>query len=501
LILPEPTPIIVPITVGNHKPVCDRFLSQGHFDSTFVAHISCHRDYKIMSVKRRTLVWCSVSGLLLIVSLAVAWKIHADRAQSDLADALAETDRADPGWRLAEIEAHREVLPPASGGPSNLELVQMAAERFPELPWPLWPFPQIEDRHELMRKRQAMTASFGPRPNLFDAEQIRASQAELGRAQASLDLLRQLPAAPRVPMNETSPAWDILSRSNVSNLMFLLHHDAQFRANNGDMHGAMTNVIAMLELARCVGDRSSFQIQWHRLISIHHHCLLCLRSVLALGEAADNDLATVQRLLAEEAKIRHLLLGLRSERARADAILDQFQRGDISLAEACYLLSTEFHLLETHVCQGTDRIRLLVDLDAERAQLLRSWLPIIELVRGKSADIEDLRKRQAARLSGPQAMPDYLLSASVVRIDEVLAEDIRLRRDLACAVCVLAAERFRLANGHWPSSFAELVPQYLDVIPRPVIESPTCAPVYANSMFKAGSFALYDVDKRRQPAK
>ncbi len=451
-----------------------------------------------MRVKGRTFVWCSAFGVLLAAVLIFGWKRHLNRTQAELADALAETDRIDPGWRLADIEAQRAAPPRTSDGPTDLELVQMAMDRFPALPWPLWPFPQLKDNQEIAKARQAMNASLRAP---FAEEQIRALKAELGRAQASLGLLRKLPEAPHAHLDESSPAWAVLNRSDTLYLMELLKYDSRLRTNNRDMHGAMTDVIAMLALARSAGDAPSFRIQWHRLNSFLLP-LGSLLSILSVGEVADADLVRVQRELAEEINIPHALMGLRSERARADAILDQFQKGDISLAEACYLLTTEFELLQAHASQTVDRIRLLADLDAERAQLLRSWLPMIELARGKSADIEDVvAKRRGARLSGSQTMPDHLLSADVFRIDEVLVGEIWLRRHLASAVCALAAERFRLANGHWPNRFEELVPQYLDAIPPPVSESPLCSPVHANSMFKVGSLAIYDVDKRRLRAK
>src|SRR5439155_22126196 len=55
------------------------------------------------------------------------------------------------------------------------------------------------------------------------------------------------------------------------------------------------------------------------------------------------------------------------------------------------------------------------------------------------------------------------------QFDLMVRYDADLRKDEAkfrAAVVALAAERFRQAEGRWPTSLDELVPQYLAAVPR-----------------------------------
>jgi hypothetical protein len=47
----------------------------------------------------------------------------------------------------------------------------------------------------------------------------------------------------------------------------------------------------------------------------------------------------------------------------------------------------------------------------------------------------------------------------------VAASCRRTKAELRCASTALAAERFRLARGHWPSSLERLVPEFLETVP------------------------------------
>jgi hypothetical protein len=89
---------------------------------------------------------------------------------------------------------------------------------------------------------------------------------------------------------------------------------------------------------------------------------------------------------------------------------------------------------------------------------------------------------------------------------------------LHAAIAGLAAERYRLAHGHWPASLEALVPQYLSRVPSPLClrradhrliidaappvasgNNGTTAATSTNPNLP-GQFCLWDVAFRGQPA-
>src|SRR5262245_40112547 len=80
---------------------------------------------------RRWLKWLALV-LVLIVGEQAIWRVYHHRKVTRALDAaLAELDESDPGWRLEEIEAAREVIPEAE----NSARVVMAALKFLPRRW------------------------------------------------------------------------------------------------------------------------------------------------------------------------------------------------------------------------------------------------------------------------------------------------------------------------------------------------------------------------------
>ena len=66
----------------------------------------------------------------------------------------------------------------------------------------------------------------------------------------------------------------------------------------------------------------------------------------------------------------------------------------------------------------------------------------------------------------PQLSDTYFLVKSLMpSLERILYLQIARDTLLDCALAGIAAERFRLATGHWPTSLDELVPAYLDQVP------------------------------------
>ena len=62
--------------------------------------------------------------------------------------------------------------------------------------------------------------------------------------------------------------------------------------------------------------------------------------------------------------------------------------------------------------------------------------------------------------------PNHILSAMLMpAMRKALGESLKARVRLRVARTALAVEEYRMANGHWPDTLYELVPQYLDAVP------------------------------------
>ncbi len=63
------------------------------------------------STLRRRIAWLCGLLVLTVAGLAGGWWYRVNAEERDYQEALAETDRLHPGWRLADIEAARVKIP------------------------------------------------------------------------------------------------------------------------------------------------------------------------------------------------------------------------------------------------------------------------------------------------------------------------------------------------------------------------------------------------------
>jgi hypothetical protein len=115
-----------------------------------------------------------------------------------------------------------------------------------------------------------------------------------------------------------------------------------------------------------------------------------------------------------------------------------------------------------------------------------------------------------------------MIAAAIVKVARASVRDVAQMR---CAIVMVAAERYRRAEGHWPAAIADLVPKYLSDVPLDPFDGQALrmhrfeeglviysvgenrkddggsidqTPVSSSSMLDYG-YRLWDVEKRRQP--
>lgn len=452
------------------------------------------------SKNRRLLLIC----LLVLIPAGFtmcAYLITRQAGRENLSEALAESDRLDPNWRLAELESSRLPFPePDKNGINQVLAVRSA---MPPTAWPEWPFPQAgNDAARLAALRQLMDASLEYdrlAPTLLNAEQERVLRAEIAHAAPAIELARQMPdfAYGRFPVKWSK---DMVSTmlphvQNVREVANLLSYDGLLRAHDQDLHGALHDVAAILHASRAIGDEETFISQLVR-IACDAIAVKLLERSLASGRTSEKDLFSVQRELEAEFQTPFFLAGLRGERANLDLMLECVQDGDISFAKfrriiitmgpfASFLgggnlngLSLEFH-----------SVRMYLNIRGERARHLHYLNEIAELAKLPSWEAFGAIEAKEKAMAANPSFGAGLISSCF----KLYVADLRAKAMLRTAYTAVALERFHLARGKWPEKVADLVPQYLSEVPLDPFDG---APLRLTR--KGSAIIVYSVSQDRQ---
>lgn len=107
---------------------------------------------------RRRLRWV-IAGVVAVVAVGVGlYAYFAYTNEQELLEAVAEADRLDPGWRLADMEAARRPVPAGKNG-ADVVLAARALLPKPWLPIPPGGAPSIEDRLTNLGPRERPAAA------------------------------------------------------------------------------------------------------------------------------------------------------------------------------------------------------------------------------------------------------------------------------------------------------------------------------------------------------
>jgi hypothetical protein len=284
---------------------------------------------------RRLLREC---GAALVLVVAVVILIIGQRwrnARREVADAVAEADRLDPGWRFEDmVEVPRPLPPPERNSAVQvLKANSLLARGWPYPP----PAPHGEDSPELdMWRDHSPSWYVGEPARQFDALDVRMMRGAMKRAGPALEEAWKLAAMPegRYPItwaadiDSTLCPWgDALHRVES-----LLGFDGSLRTQDGDPDGALCDARAILNLGRSIGDEPFFGGPRTRLIMRLQAGRLILRT-LAQGSATDAALATTQEAVRGEDAVPLFLLHFRADRAVTHRFLGQVDDGRHCLSE------------------------------------------------------------------------------------------------------------------------------------------------------------------------
>ena len=410
---------------------------------------------------RRRWLWLAASLCSPVFMLLLIWGYARWAGNRELDQLLADIDREDPTWRQAHLE-RLPMPPPERNGIEQVLLTQAALARG----WPTWPFPKAEDGPSLRELREAMSASLEEISTSvqFNPEQIRVLRAELKRADAAVPLARRLVEFPYGRF-QLKPAKSYLSIilnhvQQTRNVENLLRYDAFLLAQDNDMNGALRDVRALIHTSRAIGDEPFVVSQLVR-IHIDATAVATLQRVLGLGSAKDDDLKLVQALLLEEADTEFYLIGARGERALMDEFLTSVSHREVTwtdfrreLGNTGLMLPggggilTELYFLQAYAA-----------ISAQRAELLGHMNDAVKA--GKLPEPDRLQAFDELELRLHKPRPMSLLRLFGPFNFRAGESSLRIKALLRTAAAGVAAERFRLVNGRWPTSLVELVPSFL----------------------------------------
>ncbi len=403
-------------------------------------------------VRRREIlqVTGAISTIMAVAVLAVI-AIHGKTPSADgpaadtpgprLREALAALDQHDPHWRFAELEEDRAAVPAEENGAPTV----MAAVKLIPSPW------RGPSAEQVRQKLRAGLIEASPR-------------ADIEPANPALTEGRKLAGFRRgrftVAWNLNDPLDTYLPHlSPVDQLVDVLSLDAEVRAHERDVDGALVSARAALVAVRCIGDEPMLTSQLGRL-GWEHRVIDSLEELLRFGEGTEPRLAALQAVLLDEAAEPVLRLTARAERAGLHGLLTALEAGKHPKADRSLLgVRTD----GVQLVLTNDRLRQRDALENIHAWVLDFTTQTADIARLPSQD--QLPKLEQLADTVVQAPLGAGLLLAALPLREIGTTCLQKQALLRSAAVALALERFRLATGHWPQKLDELRPQYLSEVP------------------------------------
>jgi hypothetical protein len=299
----------------------------------------------------------------------------------------------------------------------------------------------------------------------LDETQINALRQEIQRADPAIrEALKVLQMSHGRFSIAYGPGINILgtplqNTQDTREIARLLGEVASMRAQDGDADGALTACRAILISQRAVGDEPLYISTLVR-VAVRSIARSSLERTLAQGQPSDAALAQMQQLIDEELKENLLLTGARGERAVSDEVLEDLQRSPLKMRQMIALVGTGGPGPSLITLESL-RMLLPGSIKMNRAAMLRFNNRVVAIAR-KSVEqqMEDFQALDASSAELP--VLSRLISPAVIKVAKASWRDIA---QMLCAKVMLAAERYRRAEGHWPKGIADLVPKYLVAVP------------------------------------
>jgi len=450
---------------------------------------------------RRSLLWQGLLGLCLIACIAfIAWAFHDYYEQWQLAQVIAEIDAADPHWRWEDVQARRSIIPDDQnmGNAINdiviglrLHNMNTRMKDLPALPW--------KDAYvELFTKYKIETYDIflENHPNAVLPRKWKGPVAKvmgMNPAPELLEKMRQLTNYSTGRFEHRKKKTNVLmvDVQGSHTIKEFLSYDVMLSLEAGDTATAYRDVAAMLASAR-VYDHEDFPISSMVRSSVVNAAMRSLERILARSNSVPVEaLITLQQAFErEESCMPSLVSYLRFFRAYYDQMLAETQCGMITFTD--FMDEKRGSTFPARKSNLTGWKQVDEIIETIRPELfLESWARPqswtmerkhmlqfhSELVQWGSLEehrlLPELQrlKREGVRLSPffaaifGQKYSEYQADGGYVIAERWAKAYLNHRATCRATAAALAAERYRLEHGTWPTSWEQLMPKYLATVP------------------------------------
>jgi hypothetical protein len=396
--------------------------------------------------------------LLMVTALVLGWLlIDGDVASRRFDEAVADTERIDPRWRTDELEEDRRVVPDEENGALQVPIVP-------------------DERRAFGRRRWCPDTGF-PTQEAFDAldhlsPQIQLTPQQLQILTDQLEGVEEALLQSRCLVNFSTGRYPITyAKDGISTLLphvqrarhlaNLQAFDALMRTHEGDLDGALQSCRAIVNAGRINGDEPIMVTMLTRCACINV-AFPKIERVLAQGEASEDALRALQRVLEKETRERPFLLATRGERAMFDRLLESLEDGTITQLG---LMESFYGLKNSWFERGL--LRTGISLHSQRAALLQFSSQMVEAAKLPAHEVIDRFEglNQEAKELPIFARALLINDSQAIHFLKVANAFHRHQAVLRSAVVLVAVERYRRAHRVWPESLAPLVPKYLEAVP------------------------------------
>jgi hypothetical protein len=463
----------------------------------------------------RRLKWL---GILLVPLLGVAilgYVLLAGRSKLDRI--MADLDQNDPGWRWDELEARRPSIPDVDNSALCVDAVRklLTDDWLQELDSEAPDRPIMQQIGDLERCIQLNEPQMRRLRTLLDKVKPALAQAQR---------LADLPCGEgSASLPEFPPSTAVTGNQRKVASLLSVHVAALIQEQKTD--AALASIRGMINTARSAGHSPS-SIDVLVRIAVLRQALGALKRAMAQGQPSDAVLQSMQLLLGDEEGQAALLAGLRGERAFHHESMQWMERGEWQRLDPTLANTGRGNPLQILSAGWYQRCHAAtLELDTQLVEIAR--LP----VDAQWDQLEAMRQRiQALKSStsgaGMLSAAEYVMAVLAIEAEfKVVEASLRNQAELRCAIAAVAAERYRLANGHWPEALDQLVPKFLAAVAKDPFDGKPLRyhrlddgmavySVGADGIDNGGNddrknygkpgtdlvFRLWNVERRRQPA-
>ena len=432
--------ILAKSIIVNHQRVFD-------FHLVHVMAWKKYQPYSDIPVRRswwRRLGWWVIVTILLFTASTLArhyWKMHL--AQQELDQVIAQLDRDDPGWRLEDIEANREVIPQDE---NSARVVLLVAHSLPK-GWNKDEVNKELDENPPNHRLREKTAG-----------SLRASLAPLDLGLKKIQRLARMPKG-RYPIHYTDDFISTLVPhvDHLRSCYDLLGRDLADKTERGQFEGALETAAAFLNATRSMGDEPLMISQLVRIAG-QNLCLTRLEGLLAQGMVSDPALAKLQKVWEREIQFSSFKHAIRAERAGLQIACQSLSDGKVFLDE----LSGKKNYQPSWYDRINHFLARPMFLESQ-SWLLKSMTKALPTLDGSLSDQRDAMELFTVEARDPNTpIVGKLLVPPYQKVWEAQARSLT---KINSALAAFAVERYRLKYNRWPEKLEELCPELLSSVP------------------------------------